>query len=345
MNLEQVERLEQLERRLEVLEESGPWPFVSRRTYRHPDGSTRAWQSRHHRKGLRVFEPLERRPLHVLLLIALWMPQNLNWWIGSVFALGATLFALGSVLVLVPDLAQALSVDANPVFFAGSIPFTAAAYMQLFQAANAGDPAALDPRHDKRISLIGWKPKEIGWLSCFLQFIGTLLFNANTFDAMIPGLGWWQEDLAVWVPNLVGSILFLASGYLAFGETCHAYWAWRPRSLAWWITFANLLGCIAFMLSAGFAFVPKVPFAFDAATLSVVFTLLGAIGFFVGSLLMLPEAADDGSPEKAADKSTDARDAIQQPAGPGIAPRATPTAPRAPFSTKAFTPTVAAQLP
>jgi hypothetical protein len=71
------------------------------------------------------------------------------------------------------------------------------------------------------------------------------------------GLGWLQQDLAVWAPDFVGSILFLGSGYLAFGETCYTYWAWKPQSLSWWITFTNLVGCVAFMISAFFAFVAK----------------------------------------------------------------------------------------
>jgi hypothetical protein len=50
------------------------------------------------------------------------------------------------------------------------------------------------------------------------------------------------------------------------------------------------LGCVGFMISAGFAIVlPGTPNT-KAITLSVVFTLLGAIGFLVGSLPMLPEA-------------------------------------------------------
>ena len=112
---------------------------------------------------------------------------------------------------------------------------------------------------------------------------------------MLPGLGGLQQELAVWAPDFVGSILFLASGYLAFGETCHTYWAWKPRSLSWWITFTNLLGCVAFMMSAFFAFVPKEAFHFNAALISVLFTLLGAVGFLAGSLLMLPEASDAAS--------------------------------------------------
>jgi hypothetical protein len=220
------------------------------------------------------------------------MPWQLNWWIGVVFALGSTLFAVGSVLTLAPDLARTWSLDSvtiNAIFFAGSIPFTTAAYLQLFQAANATDFANHDKPASPRRTWFGWRPRDVGWLSSALQFAGTLLFNVSTFDAMLPGLNWLQQDRAVWLPDFLGSILFLVSGYLAFIETCHAHWAWNPRSLSWWITFANLLGCVAFMISAVFAFVPPQPPELDAAGISVTFTLLGAIGFLVGSMLMVPE--------------------------------------------------------
>ena len=205
---------------LEAIEEQGPWPFVSRRIYRHNNGSHHAWQSRHHRKGLSVLDPLELLPLHVLIRLGLWMPKDLNWWIGVIFAVGSAHFV------------------------------------------------------------------------ATLQFCGTLLLKANTFDASLRGLSWWQQDLAVWVPDFVGSVLFLVSGYLALGETCHTYWDWKPQSLSWWITFTNLLGCVSFMISAFFAFVPREASPVNAAQISVYFTLLGAFGFLVGSLLVLPEASD-----------------------------------------------------
>lgn len=277
---------------LEAIEEQGPWPFVSRRIYRHYNGSHHAWQSRHHRKGLSVLEPLELLPLHVLIRLGLWIPKDLNWWIGVIFAVGSAHFVVGSVLAIGPILARLESLDPNWIFFAGSIPFTTAAYLPLFQAANAGDPAAPNGPPPRHRAVFGWKPGEIGWLSCALQFLGTLLFNANTFDATLRGLSWWQQDLAVWVPDFVGSVLFLVSGYPAFGETCHTYWAWKPQSLSWWITFANLLGCVSFMISAFFAFVPREASPVNAAQISVYFTLLGAFGFLAGSLLVLPEASD-----------------------------------------------------
>ncbi len=106
---------------------------------------------------------------------------------------------------------------------------------------------------------------------------------------MIPSLHWFGQDLLIWVPNIVGSMLFLASGYLAFIETCHAHWAWQLKSISWWVVFSGLLGCVGFMVSALLAiyFPTEHP---DATTLSTVFTLLGAIGYLVSSLLMLPES-------------------------------------------------------
>ncbi|MDF7801733.1 hypothetical protein P4C99_19805 [Pontiellaceae bacterium B1224] len=260
-------------------EESGPWPFITRRLVQLENGGEELWRSRHHRKGL----PLARRP-DLKPWPWLWMPGELNWWIGTVFALGSLLFAVGSILWLFMR-AQVSESLINAVFFAGSIPFTTAAYLQLFQAANAG-------REKKGRSTVrfGWKPRDIGWLSCAIQFAGTLLFNVNTFDAMLPNLNWWRQDILIWIPDAVGSILFFISGYLAYAETCHAHWGWKPRSLSWWVTFVNLLGCAAFLVSAVFAFVPEHQPQFNAARWGVVFTLIGAIGFFAGSVLMLPES-------------------------------------------------------
>lgn len=250
---------------------NGPWPFITRRTHLGADGVLRVWQSRAWRKA------------H--------LGPALNRLIGALFAIGSLLFAAGSVFSLWPNLAQAASLDSlgvNGVFFAGSIPFTLAAALQWFQAARAtpfGAPEAAAPRR-----WLGWRPRDIGWLSCALQFAGTLLFNLNTFDAMHAPGRWSAQDLAIWAPDLVGSMLFLASGYLAFVETCHAHGAWRPRELAWRLTAYNLFGCVAFMVSALFAFVPRHASALPLGTLALVFTLMGAIGFLLGSLLLWREA-------------------------------------------------------
>lgn len=270
---------------LECIEEIGPWPFITRRVFHDAEEVERIWESRRHRKGLGNSE-IETAGGW------LWAPGNLNWWIGTIFAIGASLFALGSILLLAPSLAKGWSVstsDINFIYFLGSIPFTTAAYLQLFQSANV--PDFQNGSRTRRRSFFGWMPKDIGWLSSALQFIGTLLFNLNTFDAMIPSLSWLQQDLAIWIPDILGSILFLASGYLAFVETCHAHGAWKPRDLSWWITVINLLGCIGFMIAAMFAIILPGPARPEMATIATVFTLQGAVCFFLGAVLMLPETS------------------------------------------------------
>lgn len=274
----------------ELLESVGPWPFVTRRVFRRADGSSHTWLSRAHRKQLITgIEQAELRRRDWL-----WAPGQLNWWIGTIFAFGALLFAVGCVLSLVPTLAVKLNfspTEVNAVFFAGSIPFTVAAYLQLFQAANAPPPGFQSTLVPQQRRLFGWRPKDIGWLSCALQFPGTVLFNVNTFDALLPGLDWFQQELEIWLPNILGSILFLASGYLAFVETCHRHVAWRPAELSWWVTLVNLLGCIGFMLAAVFAIVLPGGVNETWLTISLAFTLQGAACFFIGSLLLLPETS------------------------------------------------------
>ena len=280
-----------------IVDEKGPWPVVTRRVFHSADGRKLVWSSRHHRKSLLIRGAAEAEGIALVLLRCLWMPGRLNWWIGAIFAIGSLLFAWASILCLAPALARALSLDMagiNAIFFAGSIPFTIAAYLQLFQAANAGDYLPDGPRSPRRTLLFGWRPHDIGWLSCALQFMGTILFNLNTFDAMLPALKWFEEDLVIWAPNIFGSIFFLASGYMAFIEICHGHWAWKPKSISWWVVFTNLLGCVGFMLSAPLAIALPGAESLETLTFSVLFTLIGALHFFTGSVLMIVEEISPG---------------------------------------------------
>lgn len=221
--------------------------------------------------------------------------SQLNAWIGWLFVLGATHFVVASLLILFPGLAEEWSVNTvgvNASYFAGSIPFTVAAYLQLFQAANQPpmEHETQSNREGRRV-LFGWQPDDAGWLSCALQFVGTLCFNLNTFDAMMPSLTFIEYDVMVWVPNVVGSLLFLASGYLAFIEVCHRFWDWHPSSLSWWVVFVNLLGCIAFLFSSFCAILLPGITGAQLETLAVIFTLVGACCFLQSSMMMLVESA------------------------------------------------------
>ncbi|QDV85782.1 hypothetical protein [Stieleria magnilauensis] len=283
----------------QCVDADGPWPFVTRRVFQAADHASRIWSSRHHRKGLRHREREGGRDAMARpIWRCLWMPSHLNWWIGAVFAIGSLLFVVGSALSLAPALFSSRALDStriNVIFFAGSIPFTIAAYLQLFQAANVGDFLPNDGPAD-RLVLLGWRPHDAGWLSSALQFIGTLLFNFNTYDAMRPSLNWLHQDLEIWVPDFAGSVLFLLSGYLAYIEICHAHWAWKPSDISWWVAFINLLGCLGFMISALFAFVPPLGSSVVSASLATAFTLQGALCFLIGAFLLLPEAALKNAP-------------------------------------------------
>ncbi|MCB1700522.1 MAG: hypothetical protein H6985_17010 [Pseudomonadales bacterium] len=217
--------------------------------------------------------------------------RTLNWWVGILFALGSTLFALGGILVLAPELARKWSLDTASiglVFFVGSIFFSAAAYLQLLQAANTPPGTRIDETGVKPLAWFSWRPYDPDWLGCALQFAGTLLFNINTFDSLFAQLDWLQQDLMIWTPDMVGSSLFLGSGYIAFAEYWRQSGPWQPGRRSWWIVVINLLGCLAFMVAAGLSFVP-----FDSGggvnmAISTGFLVAGALAFLAGGLLLLP---------------------------------------------------------
>ncbi|MEP4485588.1 MAG: hypothetical protein ABJ013_08170 [Halioglobus sp.] len=252
---------------------------------------------RQHRKGIKA--PLIWRELPKNVRFTPKNISDLNSWIGIIFAMGAGLFAAGCLGALCPAyMPQFLATEANVnlTFFAGSIPFTIAALLQLIQAELAGD--YLDGGEAKHNDAYNWRFRDRGWRACAYQFVGTLAFNLNTFDAMTLGGNWLIDDIEIWVPNMLGSILFLASGVLAAREVQQATALWQPTSIEWCIASINLLGCIMFMVAAVLALETPVPLLAEASELSIMFTLLGAIGFFLGAALLLLEGVSNSHSEE-----------------------------------------------
>jgi hypothetical protein len=83
-----------------------------------------------------------------------------------------------------------------------------------------------------------------------VQFVGTLYFNVSTGVAMVTDLSAQAAHRHVWRSDAIGSVCFLVSSGLAWYEVCHGWSAWRPRDRSWRITLANLIGSIAFGISA-----------------------------------------------------------------------------------------------
>jgi hypothetical protein len=266
-------------------------PFATRVVHRRSDGTLDVRTSRRHRKQ---FGPKpgpeevgKKGPKYLL-----WRPRSLNWWIAVLFMIGSWHFVSGSLLTLAGS-SYVYFIDL--IYFSGSIFFTSAGYSQYYQAINA--PQALDkdgrPAAQKR-RYFGWQPSRLDFWATFPQFLGTLAFNVSTFMAFA-SVQWLGYDILVWVPDYVGSILFLVSGTAAVLEFCHQLWCWQLKSLTWWIVIINFLGCVFFMISAFTAFVRPEPIFNNLLTWATVFTLLGAVCFFIGAYLMWPEMSQEES--------------------------------------------------
>ena len=83
-----------------------------------------------------------------------------------------------------------------------------------------------------------------------MQLAGTLFFNLSTGNALWEDLSAQAAHQHVWRPDAVGWVCFLVASALAWFEVCHGWAGWRPRSWSWWITLLNLIGSVAFGVSA-----------------------------------------------------------------------------------------------
>jgi len=104
----------------------GVGPFVTKATFKHTKGHIITWKSRYNRKHNLLLEKSHGSTW--------WAPGAVGWWIGVLFALGATGFVLGSTPEYATQVGNSLN---NLTFFAGSLFFTTAAFLQYFEAVNA----------------------------------------------------------------------------------------------------------------------------------------------------------------------------------------------------------------
>ncbi len=189
------------------------------------------------------------------------------------FMIGSAFFAVGSA----PGLSEAMGSSlSNLLFFIGAWFFTGAGLIQLFLSGAVAVKVAYAPGRMVRAE----------WLAAATQSFGTILFNVSTTGALHARSINAQEKL-VWNPDAGGSVAFLISGILAFVAYAHARKLWELGRRAWWSIFINLVGCIAFGASAVGAFILP---SGDALNNSLANngTFIGAICFFLASLIVLP---------------------------------------------------------
>ena len=275
-------------------------PFVTWTTEKLAHGGVLLRTSRRQRKGLAaVF--IASADIHPRVAVGaighewshLWAPRRSGWWIAVLFMIGSALFAIGGAQATWPDAPVVRWLDptqAGWIFFAGSLFFTSAAYLQWLEALNndVADVSIPTASRPSRWRFLGWHAHNLGYLASAVQLVGTILFNIDTADALITGLGWEGEDVLVWTPDMLGSVCFLVASQAALMEVSHHYWSWQPRSLWWWIAAINMLGSVLFMVSAVASFVePGIVVAFP--WLANFGTFAGAVCFFIGAYLLIPE--------------------------------------------------------
>jgi hypothetical protein len=211
-------------------------------------------------------------------------------WIAVLFIVGSVLFGLGAL----PFYSQVVGLRVCALtFFVGSLFFTGAAFLQYREAG------ATLPTGSHRHPLAVWAPRNLGWLACVIQLAGTLWFNWSTGNALRSNLNAALADQRVWRPDAFGSIAFLIASGLALADASRSADPRRPRPRIWKIGVANMVGSVAFGVSAIASYV--VPASGDVwnAELSNLGTFAGAVCFLIGAILLLPRraalAADRGA--------------------------------------------------
>jgi hypothetical protein len=191
----------------------------------------------------------------------------------------AVLFVIGAACFTLGGFVTQWSAVSRPaigyVFFVGSIFFTTAGYLQFAEARASGT------RTDVVASLV--------------QFVGTILFNISTFAALRHNLTTHQDNARVWAPDAFGSIAFLVSSGMAYYAICGRWLCFRRHSRDWDVAALNLLGSIAFGLSAVASLVEPSTGEPVSAHLANSGTSVGGVCFLVAAAILIPGIAATGS--------------------------------------------------
>ncbi|WP_307858483.1 YrhK family protein [Microbacterium flavescens] len=196
------------------------------------------------------------------------------------FAVGSLCFLAGSL----PSYADwAGAVWTNVTFFVGSIFFTLAALIQLILSGRR------PPRGDTG------RADRADWWSAAIQFAGTLLFNVSTVGALLAAIARPDAVGVGWRPDAWGSLAFLVSSALAVAATRDRGLLWDRDARTWHGTGLNMIGSIAFGVSAVAAYV--VPSTGDLVSeqWTNLGTAIGAVCFFTAAVLSRRTIDDSGT--------------------------------------------------
>ncbi|WP_331739211.1 hypothetical protein OG440_40685 (plasmid) [Streptomyces sp. NBC_00637] len=269
----------------------GAGPFTTRLSWHLPDGGTAVWESRlARRRGVLAVRPHGAAAARHIRAdaVSITRLRRLNTIAALAFVIGGALFAAGAAEA---QFGSGDATESASIYFAGGLFFTTGGYASLLQVINA-------PRHipggEGRLITHRWRwwsyePTRVDWLSTFVLFAGTLVFAVDLLDSFLEGLTVQQVNRLIWAPDVIGCVLFLLSGHLAFIEIGHGRLWVRPHNLGGWIVTVNQVGSVSFMVAALAAYTRPATGSLVNADIANWGTLTGALCFSVAGILQLGE--------------------------------------------------------
>jgi len=259
--------------------------FRTAMTWELPDGRTARWSSRAARRrgGMVIQDPnggvsiVHAEPATAACL------DRVNSVAAVSFMIGGSLFSLGALFAQL-DVGTPRSIDST--YLVGGFFFSLGGYASVLQASNA--PQHVDDAGSLSAGRWRWwdnRPRNLGWLSATVLFVGTLLFAVSLVAAFAQDLTVRQENTWIWFPDILGCLCFLASGHLAWLEVCHGRIGIRTDELGWWVVFVNQVGSWLFFLAGLAAYVRPATSESLNSALANWGTFLGAACFVVGGVL------------------------------------------------------------
>jgi hypothetical protein len=213
-------------------------------------------------------------------------------WMGWLFAVGSACFAVGVPVSQMSTVAPAVSAL---IFFVGSIFFTSAASIQMRLAWDADRPSMRGSQRGTTLARIT-NLRNVAWSSAAVQWVGTLFFNATTLWALLSATGDSSvSNQVIWRPDAIGSILFLVSSAIACLPEVRAHRHGHVRDRSWLIASLNMLGSVFFGISSVGAYLVPATDELVNARWANGGTLLGALCFLVGALLVIPRRIARGA--------------------------------------------------
>jgi len=252
------------------------------------------WSSRAHRK-----RKTKKKDFNLLKV------QSISWWVAFTFLIGSLGWVSNGAFAFHEPFSTSKNTDAvkYSALVAGTF-FLIGGWAMYLEAINTDHDMdfaqQIIRREELRLEgLVGeskWKwwgmktYKDIGFTASFMMFIGVSIYQIPvTLGVFLPDNVYLQDTLN-WLPQTLGSILFVIASYLFMLEEQRGYFRPHFTSIGWNVGFFSLVGSIGFLLIAvaGF-FVPYTSTDYEKYVVNLS-TYWSAIAFTVGSAFQYYEA-------------------------------------------------------